>query len=158
MALSLFPTMSTTDQPDTPDSSDFTLNPLLSKYPRHTIAEGRRIKVGVLGATGTVGQRFITLLSAHPWFTIHALGASPRSAGKSYAKAVNWKQPTPIPPSVRDVIVRECVSEHFRECAIVFSGLDADVAGDIGEADLPSISWILLQISNDVSLSHRGCF
>jgi len=46
------------------------------------------IPVGVLGATGTVGQRFVTLLSAHPWFVIHALGASERSAGKEYKDAV----------------------------------------------------------------------
>ncbi|KAF8651095.1 hypothetical protein AX16_004895 [Volvariella volvacea WC 439] len=114
------------------DSSDFhSSNPLLSKYPRHNMLEGHRIKVGVLGATGTVGQRFITLLAAHPWFTIHALGASHRSAGKIYAKAVNWKQSTPIPSVARDMVVKECKSEHFRECAVVFSGLDADVAGEI---------------------------
>lgn len=96
------------------------------------------IPVGVLGATGTVGQRFITLLAAHPWFVLHALGASPRSAGKPYAKAVNWKQTTPIPAAVRDVVVRECVPNAFRECTIVFSGLDADVAGDIG-------AWLSVQ-------------
>ncbi|KIY68419.1 aspartate-semialdehyde dehydrogenase [Cylindrobasidium torrendii FP15055 ss-10] len=96
--------------------------------------EGRTIKVGVLGATGTVGQRFITLLSAHPWFVIDALGASSRSAGKPYAKAVKWKQSTPIPSAVREVGVVECVPEHFKDCAIVFSGLDADVAGDIEAA------------------------
>ncbi|KAF9554509.1 aspartate-semialdehyde dehydrogenase [Agrocybe pediades] len=92
------------------------------------------IPVGVLGATGTVGQRFITLLSAHPWFTIHALGASPRSAGKEYRTAVNWKQSTPIPHSVRNVVVQECNPVHFKDCKIVFSGLDADVAGEIEEA------------------------
>ena len=92
----------------------------------------RQYKVGVLGATGTVGQRFIGLLADHPFFVIHALGASARSAGKPYSKAVNWKQTKPIPSVVREMIVRECVPEHFKECAIVFSGLDADVAGDIG--------------------------
>ncbi|KJA13076.1 hypothetical protein HYPSUDRAFT_50019 [Hypholoma sublateritium FD-334 SS-4] len=92
------------------------------------------IPVGVLGATGTVGQRFVTLLAVHPWFVLHALGASPRSAGRPYAQAVNWKQTTPIPAAVRDVVVRECVPEAFRECTIVFSGLDADVAGDIEAA------------------------
>ena len=90
------------------------------------------IPVGVLGATGTVVQRFITLLAVHPWFVIHALGASPRSAGKPYKAAVNWKQATPIPSAVRDVVVRECTPAAFRECKIVFSGLDADVAGEIG--------------------------
>lgn len=90
------------------------------------------IPVAVLGATGTVGQRFVTLLAAHPWFVVHALGASPRSAGKPYRAAVNWKQVTPIPAAVRDIVVRECTPEHFLDCKIVFSGLDADVAGEIG--------------------------
>ncbi|OCH94509.1 aspartate-semialdehyde dehydrogenase [Obba rivulosa] len=93
--------------------------------------DGRKINVGVLGATGTVGQRFISLLAEHPFFVIHALGASPRSAGKHYAKAVNWKQVRPIPSQVREIIVHECKPEHFLECEVVFSGLDADVAGDI---------------------------
>jgi aspartate-semialdehyde dehydrogenase len=92
------------------------------------------IPVGVLGATGTVGQRFITLLAAHPWFTIHALGASPRSAGKPYKQAVNWKQVQPMPAQVKDMTVHECKADAFKECKIVFSGLDADVAGDIEEA------------------------
>lgn len=101
-----------------------------------------QLKVGVLGATGAVGQRFITLLAAHPFFVIHALGASSRSAGKPYAQAVNWKQTTPIPTSVRNIMLHECLPEHFGECAVVFSGLDSEVAGDIGE---PS----------DHHLSHR---
>lgn len=92
----------------------------------------KKVNVGVLGATGTVGQRFITLLAAHPWFALHALGASPRSAGKPYAKAVAWKQAVPIPVSVREMQVMECKPEFFADCAIVFSGLDADVAGEIG--------------------------
>ncbi|KAG9317771.1 aspartate-semialdehyde dehydrogenase [Chiua virens] len=93
-----------------------------------TDGDGPTIKVGVIGATGTVGQRFITLLANHPWFTIHALGASARSAGKPYSKAANWKQTTPISTIVRDTIVHECKPVHFKDCAIVFSGLDADVA------------------------------
>ncbi|KAL6307043.1 aspartate-semialdehyde dehydrogenase [Sparassis latifolia] len=93
--------------------------------------DGRKINVGVLGATGTVGQRFITLLAEHPFFVIHALGASQRSAGKPYPRSVLWKQTSPIPAVVRDMIVCECLPEYFRECDIVFSGLDADVAGDI---------------------------
>ncbi|KAJ7650294.1 aspartate-semialdehyde dehydrogenase [Roridomyces roridus] len=92
------------------------------------------LKVGILGATGTVGQRFITLLSTHPWFTIHALGASSRSAGKPYSVAVNWKQTTPLPSLIKDIVVQECVPQAFAECAVVFSGLDADVAGDIESA------------------------
>jgi aspartate-semialdehyde dehydrogenase len=115
-----------------PDSVDFSDSPLLSKYPRQTMQEGGPIKVGVLGATGTVGQRFITLLAAHPWFILHALGASPRSANKPYSAAVNWKQTTRLPHMARDMVVKECKPEHFKECAVVFSGLDADVAGEIG--------------------------
>ncbi|KAJ6513269.1 aspartate-semialdehyde dehydrogenase [Mycena sanguinolenta] len=97
-------------------------------------SERSPIKVGILGATGTVGQRFITLLSVHPWFKIHVLGASARSAGKPYAQAVNWKQITYMPSAVKDLVVQECTPEAFAECAIVFSGLDADVAGDIETA------------------------
>ncbi|KAG6331321.1 hypothetical protein ID866_7770 [Astraeus odoratus] len=95
------------------------------------ISDEKFINVGVLGATGTVGQRFITLLANHPWFAIRALGASPRSAGKPYPKATNWKQTTPMPPIVREMIVHECKPEFFRDCDIIFSGLDADAAGEI---------------------------
>ncbi|KAG2138086.1 aspartate-semialdehyde dehydrogenase [Suillus bovinus] len=96
--------------------------------------DGKQIKVGILGATGTVGQRFVTLLVKHPWFNIHVLGASSRSAGKPYAQAVAWKQTVPIPSVVRDMIVHECNPRHFAECAIIFSGLDADAAGEIESA------------------------
>ncbi|KAA1477268.1 aspartate-semialdehyde dehydrogenase [Dentipellis sp. KUC8613] len=91
----------------------------------------RKINVGILGATGTVGQRFIVLLAEHPYFVVSVLGASARSAGKPYAKAVSWKQSDRIPSSVRDLIVQPCEAASFKDCAIVFSGLDADVAGDI---------------------------
>jgi aspartate-semialdehyde dehydrogenase len=95
------------------------------------------LKAGVLGATGTVGQRFILLLAEHPGFSIHALGASPRSAGKSYAKATKWKMAQPIPANVRDMIVHTCEpTSAFQECDVVFSGLDADVAGEIGMSSL----------------------
>lgn len=92
-----------------------------------------KIKVGVLGATGSVGQRFMQLLDAHPWFEVTALGASPRSAGKTYADAVNWKQSVPIPEQMANIIVSECDPQQsaFDDVKIVFSGLDADFAGDI---------------------------
>jgi aspartate-semialdehyde dehydrogenase len=91
-------------------------------------------KCGILGATGTVGQRFISLIGdSHPLFTIHALGASPRSVGKLYPDAVNWKLADDIPESVKKLVVRPCApSYEFSECDLVFSGLDADVATDIG--------------------------
>jgi aspartate-semialdehyde dehydrogenase len=82
---------------------------------------------------GTVGQRFIVLLASHPNFRLSVLGASSRSAGKRYVEAVRWKQATPIPQVAKDLVVRECSAQEFSECDIVFSGLDADVAGDIGE-------------------------
>ncbi|KAK4705563.1 aspartate-semialdehyde dehydrogenase, partial [Phenoliferia sp. Uapishka_3] len=94
----------------------------------------KEVRVGVLGATGTVGQRFIVLLSAHPYFKIHALGASSRSAGQTYTKAVRWKQSVPIPLGVRELVVKECKAEEFAECQVVFSGLDSDVAGTIESA------------------------
>lgn len=92
------------------------------------------VPVGVLGATGTVGQRFIHLISAHPFFRLHALGASPRSAGQTYSKAIlgRWKLPTPIPTAAREIVVKECIPTEFAGCVVIFSGLDADVAGDIG--------------------------
>ncbi|KAI0287639.1 aspartate-semialdehyde dehydrogenase [Russula brevipes] len=100
----------------------------------YVVPGGKTVKVGVLGATGTVGQRFIALLESHPYFVVHALGASARSAGKAYALVANWKQTTPIPSAVRDLVIKPCIPEHFKECAVVFSGLDADVAGDIEAA------------------------
>lgn len=91
-----------------------------------------KIKVGVLGATGAVGQRFIQLLADHPWFEISALGASERSAGKPYHEAVNWKMDTDIPESIKNTVVSSC--EPTMDCKLVFSGLDASVAGEIEES------------------------
>lgn len=127
------------------------------------------VKVGILGATGTVGQRFISLLADHPWFVIHALGASSRSAGKRYPQAVNWKQTSPIPAVVRTLVVQECVPGNFADCAIVFSGLDADVAGDIGKIlflyflDIYRSDWAIITLVvryfPDCRVVHfRGCF
>jgi len=96
------------------------------------MVNARPINVGVLGATGTVGQRFILLLADHPYFKLQALGASARSAGKKYSAATAWKQTQPIPENARDLTVHPCSPEHFKDVEIVFSGLDADVAGDIG--------------------------
>lgn len=79
-------------------------------------------------------NRFIVLLSEHPYFKLHALGASARSAGRTYEEAVRWKQSVPIPAAVRGVVVRECKADQFVGCDIVFSGLDSDVAGEIEAA------------------------
>lgn len=88
-------------------------------------------KAGVLGATGSVGQRFILLLSEHPEFELVAIGASSRSAGKKYVDACVWKQTDLMPAQVEDLVVSECKAEAFKDCDVVFSGLDADVAGPI---------------------------
>jgi aspartate-semialdehyde dehydrogenase len=87
---------------------------------------------GVLGATGSVGQRFILLLALHPHFTLHAVGASERSAGKIYRDAVKWKQAWPMSKELGELVVRKCTPEEFKDCDIIFSGLDSDVAGHIG--------------------------
>lgn len=106
--------------------------------------QNKKLKVGILGATGTVGQKFIILLQNHPWFEITALAASSDSAGKPYEKAVagRWKQETDIPAGVRKIIVQEC--KPNLKCDFVFSGLDADAAGEIeksfAQAGYPVIS------------------
>lgn len=90
---------------------------------------------GVLGATGSVGQRFILLLQLHPHFVLHAVGASERSAGKKYKDAVKWKQALPFSERIGDLVVKKCTAEEFADCDLVFSGLDSDVAGDVGMCD-----------------------
>ena len=74
----------------------------------------KKLKVGVLGATGMVGQRFITLLDNHPWFEVVTLAASPRSAGKTYEEAVGdrWKMTVPMPERVKKMIVHN-VNESY---------------------------------------------
>jgi hypothetical protein len=91
---------------------------------------------GVLGATGSVGQRFILLLALHPHFVLHAVGASERSAGKKYKDAVKWKQSIPFSERIGNLVVKKCTAEEFSDCDLVFSGLDSDVAGDVGMSHL----------------------
>jgi aspartate-semialdehyde dehydrogenase len=93
---------------------------------------GTRTPVAVLGATGAVGQTFIRLLANHPWFELAEVAASERSAGKRYAEAARWISGE-MPPGVCDLRVVECSPEHVRS-PIVFSALDASVAGEIEEA------------------------
>ncbi|KAI9839477.1 MAG: hypothetical protein M1819_002102 [Sarea resinae] len=95
-------------------------------------------KCGVLGCTGSVGQRFILLLALHPYFELHAVGASARSAGKKYKDAVRWKQALPMSKELGELIVKECKPEEFSGCDLIFSGLDSDVAGEIETAFLKS--------------------
>ncbi|KAI4110621.1 MAG: hypothetical protein LQ339_001197 [Xanthoria mediterranea] len=95
-----------------------------------------RKNCGVLGCTGSVGQRFILLLALHPHFKVHAIGASARSAGKRYKDAVRWKQNVPMSKELGDLMVKECKAEEFQGCDLIFSGLDSDVAGDVETAFL----------------------
>ena len=91
------------------------------------------IPVGLLGATGMVGQRFILQLEGHPWFRVAWLGASERSAGRPYAEAARWVQDRPMPESVAGMVVRRAaVSADCPE--VVFSAMDASVAGVIERA------------------------
>ncbi len=92
----------------------------------------RKYRVGILGATGTVGQRFAQLLEDHPQFEITAMAASDRSAGKPYAEACAWKLPGQIPASVRDIVVQPI--EPPLDCDIVFSSLPGNVARETEEA------------------------
>lgn len=89
------------------------------------------IRVGVLGATGAVGQRFVQLLVDNPWFEITALAASERSTGRPYSEACTWRLSRDCPPQVRGVTVQAC--EPGLDCQIVFSALPSGVAGDIEE-------------------------
>lgn len=88
----------------------------------------KKLKVGILGATGMVGQRFISLLENHPWFEVVTVAASPRSAGKTYEEAVGgrWKMDTPMPESVKSLIVLNVneVEKVAETVDFVFSAVD----------------------------------
>ena len=86
-----------------------------------------KMEVGVLGATGMVGQQFINQLRDHPWFDLSWLGASERSAGKAYAEAANWVQDTPMPEAIATGTVREAKPGGDAP-KLIFSAMDASVA------------------------------
>ena len=87
------------------------------------------IPVGILGATGMVGQQFIALLANHPWFKVEYLGASERSAGKAFKDAAAWRLPSPLPADGARRVVEAATPGHAPK--LVFSGLDSSVAGEI---------------------------
>ena len=87
------------------------------------------IEVGILGATGMVGQQFIALLAKHPWFKVTWLGASERSAGKAFRDAAAWRLPNPLPEDVAKLKVETAAPGNAPQ--LVFSGLDSSVAGEI---------------------------
>src|SRR5579864_635380 len=88
----------------------------------------KALKVGVLGATGMVGQRFVSLLEAHPWFRVSVVAASPASRGKRYGEAVSgrWVMPKPAPAHVESLIVRDAsdVASVADDVDLVFSAVD----------------------------------
>jgi aspartate-semialdehyde dehydrogenase len=87
-----------------------------------------RIPVAILGATGSVGQRFVQLLERHPWFRVHEVVASDRSAGKTYGEAADWRLESLIPAETGALTVKNLGAEL--ESGLVFSGLDSSVAGE----------------------------
>ncbi len=89
-----------------------------------------QIPVAVLGATGAVGQRFISLLDNHPWFKVVALAASDRSVGQKYSSAARWILDTPMPEYSRDMVVVPATTDAV-QAKIVFSALHNDVAKDL---------------------------
>ena len=87
-----------------------------------------KLRVGILGGTGMVGQRFISILENHPWFEVTTIAASPRSAGQTYEQAVGgrWKMTTPMPEAVKNIIVKNVneVEAVASEVDFVFSAVD----------------------------------
>lgn len=92
----------------------------------------QKIPVGLLGATGTVGQRFVERLANHPWFEIACVAASDRSAGRPYGEAVRWRLPTPVPDRVAALRVASITDDL--PCRIVFSALDSSLAREVEPA------------------------
>lgn len=109
-----------------------------------------KLRVGILGATGMVGQRFISLLENHPWFEVTTLAASPRSAGKTYEEAVGgrWKMDTPMPEAVKSMIVKNVneVEEVSSHVDFVFSAVDMSkdeikkIEEDYAKTETPVVS------------------
>ena len=101
----------------------------------------KKFRVGILGATGHVGQRFILLLHDHPWFEITSLIASPRSRGKTYLEAAgeSWRQEEPMPDIVKDMIVHgtQEVDSLSESVDFVFSAVDMEMTPVQLEEGLP---------------------
>ena len=109
-----------------------------------------KLRVGILGGTGMVGQRFISLLENHPWFEVVTIAASPRSAGKTYEEAVGgrWKMQTPMPEAVKRIVVKNVndIEEVSSEVDFVFSAVDMTkeeikkIEEDYARAEIPVVS------------------
>ena len=88
-----------------------------------------RHKIGILGATGVIGQRFIQLFEGHPWFEITWLAASDKSSGKTYAEATRWKLETPLPSRIASMMVSPATPEGAPN--VIFAALDTDIAREL---------------------------
>lgn len=112
----------------------------------------KKIYVGILGATGMVGQKFVELLLNHPFFEIIALAASERSQNKRYGEATQWMMPTPLPQKIAEMIVQPCLPNL--PCKIIFSGLDSNVAGEIEQAFAKS-EYIVISNSRNYRMDQE---
>ena len=110
-----------------------------------------KIPVAVLGATGSVGQRFMSLLDHHPWFKVVALAASDRSVGQKYSSAARWVLDTPMPDYAKDMIVVPATTEAV-QARIVFSALHSDVAKDLE----PQFAQAGVAVCSNASSYRRG--
>jgi aspartate-semialdehyde dehydrogenase len=110
-----------------------------------------QIPVAVLGATGSVGQRFISLLDNHPWFKVVALAASDRSAGQKYSQAARWVLDTPLPEYARDMEVVPASTDCV-QAKIVFSALHSDVAKGLE----PQFAQAGMAVCSNASSYRRG--
>jgi aspartate-semialdehyde dehydrogenase len=111
----------------------------------------KKIEVGILGATGMVGQRFVSLLQHHPWFEIKWLAASERSAGKTYREACTWRLRDPMPKSVWDLPVYECKPGSAPH--LLFSSLDSKVAGHV-EQEFAQAGHVVVSNSSNFRMEH----
>ncbi len=110
----------------------------------------KKLRVGILGGTGMVGQRFISLLEGHPWYEVTAIAASPRSAGKTYEEAIDgrWKMTKPMPEAVKKIIVQDvrAVKEVAEQVDFVFSAVDMTkdeiraIEEEYAKAEIPVVS------------------
>ncbi len=105
------------------------MRPGLGPWAPNVMTMGTKIDVGVLGATGMVGQQFVARLARHPWFSVCWLAASERSEGKAYQDAAPWRLATPMPDACRTMTVDGCTPG--RGPKVLFSALDANAADDL---------------------------
>ncbi len=105
-----------------------------------------KLGVGILGATGSVGQRLVQLLAKHPWFDLTCVCASDKSVSKQYKDAVTWTLTTPIPSEIAKLVIQPCTPNI--PCKIVFSALSSNVAGQI-EKEFADSGYIVISMAKN---------